>query len=146
MILKNKDNILLEAAYEAVQQNKQEDFNSKRVANQILIKLQNRGFQNSLGAMDSGGFMAGDGNNIEFYHHKDGEQFIALCFTPSMKFVKGVYAEDHSGHIAKYFKTVQNAAEGIDEIANQMKEMVGKEDYGHVEMIDSLPRLMEILA
>jgi hypothetical protein len=143
---RKKDDLILEAAYEAVQQNKQEDFNNKRVANQILVKLQNRGFQNSLGPIDSGGFQAGDGNSVEFYHHKDGEQFLALAFTPSMKFVKGVYAEDHSGHIAKYFKTVQNAAGGIDGIAQEMKEMVGKEDYGHVEMIENIQRLMEVLA
>ena len=144
--MKRKDDLLLAEAYQAVQQNKQEDFNSKRIANQILLKLQNRGFQNALGPIDSGGFMAEDGNNVEFYSHKDGEHFIVLSFSPSMKFVKGAYVEDASGHVAKYIKTVQNASGGTDGIIRDMQEMVGKEDYGHVEIIDNIQRLMEVLA
>jgi hypothetical protein len=141
-MIKRKDDLLLAEAYQAVQ----EDFNSKRIANQILIKLQNRGYQNALGTIDSGGFMAEDGNNVEFYVHKDGEQFLVLSFTPSMKFVKGAYVEDASGHVAKYVKTVQNASGGTDGIIRDMQELVGKENYGHVEVIDNLQRLMEVLS
>ncbi len=142
-MIKRKDDLLLAEAYQAVQ----EDFNSKRIANQILIKLQNRGFQNALGPIDSGGFSSEDGNSVEFYSHKDGEHFLVLAFTPSMKFIKGAYVEDPSGHVAKYIKTLNSLGGGnVSDIIHDMRQLVGKEDYGHVEDIDNLERLMEVLS
>jgi hypothetical protein len=134
--MKNKDTVLLEAAYEQVtaqtpgvnpQNNPKADlYNNKRVLNQVISKLLNSGFK----AMNSGtGHLLKDGNSIYFYTHKDGPD-IAIV-TRDGAFVGG--STMNSGENTEIYRNL-----GPEVTIKSLEPYIGGQLRGATELLQTI--------